>query len=311
MGTTKRERQKQGRAARIAEAQAAQERKKRFKVIRNFAILGVVVVGALFLLSRDSGNDDVTTGATTTALAPTETGDTTATSVDPTGTTAATGTTLPGAAPEFVYGNGPCPAADGSSPQTLTFSEAPQLCIDPAKTYTATFATTEGEFEIELDTATTPGTVNNFVVLSRYHFYDGTDLFRTDPSIGIIQGGSPSTQSPSDPGPGYDLPDEGFDFASLPGAAQGQPTGGPYSYAAGDLVMARTSTPNGAGAQFFLCVTDACSALDSQGVYVEFGHVTSGLEVLEAILALHEPGGSLGGAPSRQVTVETVTITES
>ncbi|MBA2279725.1 MAG: peptidylprolyl isomerase [Acidimicrobiia bacterium] len=308
MGTAKRERQKQGRAARIAEAQAAQERKKRFKVIRNFAILGVLVVGLLFLLSRGGDDDDVTAGAPTT-VAGTDGTATTATTVEGSDTTlegsATTASTVAPEPVEFAYGTGPCPAADGSSPRTVTFDAAPQLCVDPAKTYTATLATTEGEVVIELDTATTPGTVNNFVTLSRYHFYDGTDLFRTDPSIGIIQGGSPTSQSPSDPGPGYDLPDEGFDFAAIGGQ------GGPYTYEAGDLVMARTASPNGAGAQFFLCVTDACSGLDGQGVYVEFGHVTSGLDVLEAILELHEPGGSLGGAPSRQVTVETVTIAET
>ena len=76
------------------------------------------------------------------------------------------------------------------------------MCIDPAKTYTATFDTTAGTVVEKLDTTTTPNTTNNFVVLARYHYYDNTTLFRTAQSIGIIQGGSPHTNSASDPGPG-------------------------------------------------------------------------------------------------------------
>ena len=116
----------------------------------------------------------------------------------------------------FTYGTGACPAADGSSPRTITFADAPPCASTPTKTYTAVFETTEGTVRVALDTTTTPGTANNFVVLSRYHFYDGTTIFRTDPSIGIIQGGSPSNTA-SDPGPGYDLLDEGFDFAAIGG----------------------------------------------------------------------------------------------
>src|SRR5207247_5504109 len=72
----------------------------------------------------------------------------------------------------FTYGTGACPKVDGSSPKTLKFSTAPKRCIDPAKTYTATFDTTEGTVKVALDTKKTPGTVNNFAVLSRYHYYD-------------------------------------------------------------------------------------------------------------------------------------------
>ncbi len=149
---------------------------------------------------------------------------------------------------------------------------------------------------VPLDTTKTPQTTNNFVVLARYHFYDGTRIFRTDPSIDIIQGGAPKTESASDPGPGYTIKDEGAH----------------YTYTAGDLVMARQSTPNSAGAQYFFCTGPTCSNLNSQGTYVVFGHASSGLDVLSKILALNVANNSgLGGAPSRPVTVKTVTIAES
>ena len=47
------------------------------------------------------------------------------------------------------------------------------MCIDPAKKYTAVVDTNFGSFTIELDPKAAPKTVNNFVVLSLYHYYDG------------------------------------------------------------------------------------------------------------------------------------------
>ena len=102
-----------------------------------------------------------------------------------------------------------------------------------------------------------------------YGYYDNTKLFRTDTSIGIIQGGAPHTNSAADTGPGFTIPDEG----------------GPFTYKPGQLVMARTNQPNSAAAQFFFTVDDNASKLDGAGTYVVFGTVTQGLDVLEKILA--------------------------
>jgi cyclophilin family peptidyl-prolyl cis-trans isomerase len=167
--------------------------------------------------------------------------------------------------------------------------------LDAGKKYTATFDTTEGKIVFALDTTATPITANNFIVLSRYHYYDGSAIFRTDTSIDILQGGGPTTQSPADPGPGYTITDEGAP---------------PRHYKAGDLVMARTSAPNSAGGEFFIVAGPKASALDSQGTYVTFGSVTTGLDVAQKIESLSVGSGQLGGAPSRVVTVKTVTITE-
>jgi len=171
------------------------------------------------------------------------------------------------------------------------------MCIDPAKTYVATLDTNQGKIKVSLDAKGAPGVVNNFVVLSRYHYYDGTSIFRTDPSIDILQGGAPSTQSPADPGPGYAIPDEG----------------GPYTYTEGDLVMARTQAPNSSGAQYFIAAGPKVSNLDTQGTYLKVGKITDGLATVRKILALHkaDPTSQLGGAPSKLVLVKTVKITES
>jgi len=195
------------------------------------------------------------------------------------------------------FGSGPCPPADGSGPTVLDFDGLQPLCLDPAKQYTAVFDTTAGEMRISLDMFNTPITANNFAVLARYHYYDGTLLFRTDPSIGIIQGGAPHTNSPSDPGPGYTIPDEGFGF----------------TYEPGQIVMARTGAPNSASAQFFFAVNENTALLNSQGTYVVFGQMDAdSLAVAEAILASHvdQPDNPLGGGPEPPVTVNSVTIEE-
>ena len=75
--------------------------------------------------------------------------------------------------------------------------------------------------------------------------------------------------------------------------------------------MARSAGPNSSGAQFFFGATDAVSGLDSQGTYIRFGHVTEGLDVLQAILGLHQdtdPAQPGEGAPNPPVTVDQVVI---
>ena len=190
-----------------------------------------------------------------------------------------------------------CPPADGSGPTVLDFDGPQPMCLDESKLYTAVFDTTAGEMRIDLDMVNTPITANNFAVLARYHYYDDTLLFRTDPGIGIIQGGAPHTNSPSDPGPGYTIADEGSGF----------------TYEPGQIVMARTGAPNSASAQFFFAVNENTALLNGQGTYVVFGQMDNeSLTVAEAILASHvdQPGNRLGGGPEPQVIVKSVTVEE-
>ena len=278
MGTEKRERQKQARQARIEAAQAEQRKRAQRRRYLTFGILAVVVLGAMFLYSTFAGDDseDTASGSTTTTTA----------AID-----------QPADAP-FVYGDGAC--APGTKPDepVLDYTAAFQDCLDPDARYVAVFDTNQGEIRVDLNTTDTPGTVNNFVNLARNGYYDGTEIFRTDTSIGIIQGGSPHTNDASDPGPGYNIPDEGDG----------------YTYEPGQLVMARAAGPDSASAQFFFVGTDAASSLDGQGTYVVFGTTDeAGIEVITAVLALNEddPASGLGGAPSETVTINSVTIEES
>lgn len=194
------------------------------------------------------------------------------------------------------YGTETCAPADGVDEPVLDFAGAPELCIDTSRPYTAVFDTSRGVVRVALDATNTPGTVNSFVNLARFGYYDRTLVHRSAPSIGILQGGSPHTNSAADPGPGYTLWDEGTGF----------------TYRPGQLVMARRGDPNSAGAQYFFTVTADAGRLDSQGTYVVFGEVIEGLDVLGDILDSHVdiPDNPLGGAPDPPVVVNSITIEE-
>lgn len=288
MATNKRERQKANREGnRTAAAEAADQSAQQRKLIligTLVAIIAVVVAIVAF-----SGGDD----ADTQAVSDTSTDD----AIDDSATDSADADPTP-----------VCPAEDGSSPRTIDFTDAQPMCIDPAQTHVAIFDTSEGVVRVELNTADTPETVNNFVTLARWGYYDGTTIFRTDLSIDIIQGGSPHSESASDQGPGYSIVDEPtFDLDPATSSLTG-----PYRYVPGQLVMARASGRDSAGAQFFFTTGSKAALLDGQGVYVVFGETDeAGLSVLQDIIGLHVAGGNLGGAPSRTVTINSVTIEAS
>ncbi len=284
MGTAKRERQKAGHQARLsaeAAASARAERRRRLTAAVAIAAFVVAIIGILTVVNRDDSSDE---SASTTSTSVAETDSLVPPPPGP-------GATITGATP--------CPATDGTAPRTTSFAEPPPTCIDPAKSYTATFVTSAGTVTVDLDTTTTPETTNNFVVLARYKYYDGSAIFRADQSIDIVQGGAPTTNSPSDPGPGYTIPDEG----------------GSFTYVPGQLVMARTAQPDSSGAQFFLTGGPNVSSLDAQGTYVVFGTTDqSGTDLVAQILATavdNPSGGGLGGVPQPAVVVESITITES
>ena len=335
MGKAQRRKQ-ENRLKRAAEEEAARARKSRLlRTVTIGASLVVLVAVALVILVRQQASDD--DGSTSEASATTTTAVSTTTSVPSTTvpSTTAPSTTVPGAAvpepeeaeeeepmevtstapsadegetvdsiPDPVLPDG-CPALDGSDGRRIDFAGPQPMCIDSETAYTAVFDTSEGEMRFDLTADATPLTVNNFVTLARWGYYDGTLLFRTDPSIDIIQGGSPHTNSPSDPGPGYNIPDEPA-FSLSPDT--GQPVG-PYRYVPGQLVMARSAGFDSAGAQFFITTGPDASFLDSHGVYVVFGATDeAGLGVAQSIMDLHVDTGMLGGAPSRDVVVHSVTI---
>lgn len=192
----------------------------------------------------------------------------------------------PGAA---IDGDTECPAKDGSSERVTSFTGEPPRCIDETATYSAQIVTNLGTIEMDLDAERAPNIVNNFVVLARYHYYDGAPFHRIIPGF-VIQGGD-AVGSPLGTGdPGYsiaaELPQEG-------------------DYHIGSVAMANSGA-DANGSQFFVITGEQGIALPP--LYSLFGEVTSGLDV---VAALENIPTAAGDAPSEPAIIESVTITES
>ncbi|MFI5034720.1 MAG: peptidylprolyl isomerase [Acidimicrobiales bacterium] len=178
------------------------------------------------------------------------------------------------------------PAADGSSGVRQRFDAAPPMIIDPAKRYAATMVTSKGTMEIALDHASAPVTVNSFVFLARWHYFDGVVFHRVIPGF-VLQGGDPTGRGTG--GPGYRFDDE------LPR---------PGRYEVGSLAMANAG-PNTNGSQFF--IISGPDGMRLPPLYALFGKVVRGLDVVAAINDV----GSASGKPREDVTIESVAISES
>ena len=108
---------------------------------------------------------------------------------------------------------------------------------------------------------------DKFIDLANHNFYDGLIFHRVIPGF-MIQGGCPDGTGMS--GPGYCIKGEFF-FNGFKNDLR---------HKRGVLSMARSSSPNSAGSQFFIMHADA-KHLDGQ--YAAFGKVTSGMDVVDAI----------------------------
>ena len=287
VGTEKRTRQKELRTTRLEEAKLeAEKNARRRRLTRTGGLIAavvVVVLGIAWLSS--SGDETVSSKSTTTTVA----GATTTSAAAGASTTSqAPAATLKGpGAGATLSGDTPCPKADGSSKRTTKFAKAPPTCIDAAKTYIANFETSKGKFAVTLDAKKAPKTVNNFVVLARYHFYDGIPFHRIVPDF-VIQGGDPSDSPTGNGDPGYSFADE------LP--AKGD-------YKVGSIAMAN-SGPDTNGSQFFIITGSQGVALPPS--YSLFGQVSSGQDVVDAI----GKAPVNGQTPTEQIDMTKVTITE-
>ena len=297
MGTEKRARQKANRQLKLEEQERAEKRSQVRQYGIMAAIVAVALVGGLFLISLATGGDDpeeveatetiddaieeadgdVEDGADDDAEGSADDdAEDAEEEVDP-------AITAPAVEPV-------CPEEDGSSPRTLTFTGPPPLCIDDTATYVANFDTNFGTITAELDASQAPNTVNNFVFLARYHYYENTAFHRIISDF-VIQGGDPKGTPPGTGGPGYTIEEE------VPEAGD---------YQVGSLAMAKGTDPGTTGAQFFI-VTGA-NGESLPPIYSLFGQVTEGLDIVEQIEAI--PTGDRD-FPTEEIIVSSVTITES
>lgn len=161
----------------------------------------------------------------------------------------------------------------------------------PYMSEVAIIKTSEGEMVLEFWPDVAPGHVENFTKLAKQGFYDGTCFHRVIKDF-MIQGGDPNTKDEARQrswgtgGPGYQIKAEFNDKAHVRGV----------------LSMARSSDPNSAGSQFFICHGDP-RFLDRQ--YTAFGKLIKGDDVLEKIATTKTAPGD---RPLQRMHVESVTI---
>jgi peptidyl-prolyl cis-trans isomerase B (cyclophilin B) len=160
----------------------------------------------------------------------------------------------------------------------------------------AVIKTSEGEMVAEFWPDVAPNTVENFKKLARSGFYDGTAFHRIVKGF-MIQGGDPLTKDPAKESrygtgdPGYKIKAEFND----------------RSHERGVLSMARSSNPDSAGSQFFICLANV-SRLDHQ--YTTFGKIIKGDDVLGKIGDTEVTTSDSGerSKPTKRVTVESIKI---
>ncbi|HMA08829.1 MAG TPA: peptidylprolyl isomerase [Ramlibacter sp.] len=162
------------------------------------------------------------------------------------------------------------------------------------------FATTAGDFVLEVYPDKAPKTVENFLQYVKDKHYDGTIFHRVINNF-MVQGG------------GYDT---GYaqKATRAPVTHEGREAlakGGPRNVV-GTVAMARTNDPNSATAQFFINVKDNAfldPSPQSPG-YTVFGKVVSGMDVIDKIKAMPTgPGGPFpSDVPRTPVVITSATL---
>lgn len=162
------------------------------------------------------------------------------------------------------------------------------------------FATTAGDFVVEVYPDKAPKTVDNFLQYVKDKHYDGTIFHRVIPNF-MIQGGGfdaqyvqKKTRAP--------VPHEGREALAKGGQKN----------VVGTLAMARTNDPQSATAQFFINVKDNAfldPTADQYG-YTVFGKVTSGMDVIQKIKAVPTgPAGPFGSdVPKTPILINSATL---
>lgn len=167
--------------------------------------------------------------------------------------------------------------------------EAAQKLLDFNKNkYQVELDTSLGKITLDLLPDVAPGHCRNLLGLAKIGYYNGVIFHRVIKGF-MIQGGCP--QGTGTGGPGYTIPAE-FNKTT---------------HEAGVLSMARTSDPNSAGSQFFICL-EKTPHLDRQ--YTAFGK-TADPASLAVVKAIGNVATGANDRPAQPVTIKTVTVKES
>ncbi|MGM9971966.1 MAG: peptidylprolyl isomerase [Anaeroplasmataceae bacterium] len=144
-----------------------------------------------------------------------------------------------------------------------------------------------GKMELELMPECAPITVENFLTLVEKKFYDGITFHRVIKDF-MIQGGDPTATG------------MGGSDQKIKGEFRSNGVKNDLSHNRGVISMARTSMPNSASSQFFICHKDA---LFLDGSYAAFGVVVKEIEVVDMVATTKTDSSD---KPINDVVIETI-----
>ncbi len=276
----KRARQKEARnRKREAEAKA----QKRQATIRRFGIIGVIVVIGFGVYAASGGfssshpkHSVKLTNKSTTTTTPSS-----STTTTPSSSSAAKAQQ----AADAVAQKAGCPSSPTTPLKPMSFSSPPPMTINTSLNYTAVVNTDIGTFDIALNAKNDPKTVNNFVFLANKGYYNCNAFMRVIPGFMAQTGSRNQTNGGSGSDPGYSY------TGSVPPKA---PAGTPQ-YPNGSIAMANSGSTSSNGSQFF--IVDGSSGNSLPPNYTLFGHVTSGMSVVNKIVADGNANASANGVP--------------
>ena len=150
-----------------------------------------------------------------------------------------------------------------------------------------------GTISLELDADTAPISVTNFINLANEGFYDGLTFHRIIFGF-MIQGGDPNGNG------------TGGSEKTIKGEFSANGVENDISHVRGVISMARANDPDSGSSQFFIVHEDS-TFLDGQ--YAAFGHVTDGMDVVDAIceaVPVQDNNGTVAAADQPVITAVTV-----
>jgi peptidyl-prolyl cis-trans isomerase B (cyclophilin B) len=201
------------------------------------------------------------------------------------------------AATPSAQANNPCPVPTAKAPaKPKRFAKAPPASDAGGKAWKLTLKTTCGVVTAELDGAKAPKAVAATLLLARSGFYDNSPCHRLTTAatgISVLQCGDPTGTGTGGPGFQY-------------GPVENVPKD--YTYPAGTIAMARGSSPDSQGSQFFIVYADSTIGSKAAGGYTVLGRITSGLDVVKKVAAGGVSDASGDGKPLRAVSITSTSV---
>lgn len=270
--TREQERERARRRAARREKAAATERAERKRTGQAVVVVIAVLalVGAVIALSAALSNDSETTAASA--------------STSEAGSTPTPSATLP-------ENCTPAPAVPGTTAE-LALPDTGEVA---GKEFEAVITTNCGDLIVDLDGTRAPQAVASFVDLSGRDFYRDSPCHRLLAADNVVlQCGDPTGSGTGGPGYGY-----GVEYVPEDGR-----------YPRGALAMARTADlEQGTGSQFFIVQSDSVWPPEGGG-YTIFGNVTSGMEIVDQVVAAGVAGGGVDGPPALPLSILRIAVTE-